>query len=511
MNSINMSKLIKAAEWTVVILGTVIAAILLTEKIFFSFDSVTWEYRNNVQKFIVMCFVYTFVFLCICRATERSLSPKRCMIVCISVTILFELLFCLSLIIGGKYYFSSDAGVLTNLALRFMEGDYSAVSPKDSYLTFHPHQYGMIFIFETIMRVLDVKNGMIFQLMNIVLVLLGTLSGFGIVWKIRPCITGIIGFSMLQITFFPLFFYVAVAYGDLPSICITLMAVYCLMNIFEGKRYVGLWMLLTTILLIVNCLFKKNSVICLIAIVLVCLVEQLRHFSVKKCIWLVVTVFAVLLTGPMIQKYYEGLAGRESGKGMPMVTYIAMSMQEGLGGPGSWSGYHTDLFMRNNYDYDVTHEMAMEDIKESMTYFAENPLYMLEFYLKKISYQWTEGTFDGIAWGLGNGFAADKTAWVDEICNGKARVVFAEIANGHQCVVYTLFLCGMLFTWKSLLDKKRIPLVKMLFIVMVIGGFLFELIWESSSRYVMIYYTMMLPLSVDALCELYKKNKSYEQ
>lgn len=317
--------------------------------------------------------------------------------------------------------------------------------------------------------------------------------------------SAVIAYGLLQITFFPFFFYVAVAYGDLPATCLTTIAVYLLMHVFEGKRFQIFWMISATFVLILDCMFKRNALICLIAVILVSLVMLFKKFDGKRMVWLLLTAFFAVMAVPFAQKTYEIRAGQESGKGIPMITYISLSMQQGLGGPGAWSGYHTDLFLQNDYDYEATFEQAKEDIRESLSAFAADPKYMLHFYTEKVAYQWTEGSFDGMSWGIGNGFAADKSPWQSSIVNGKAHEIFAVIANWHQSVVYSAFMLAMIVAFVDIRKKQALCFGKMVLITMVIGGFLFELIWESSSRYVMMYYAMMIPVAAEAISRIYEK------
>lgn len=240
----------------------------------------------------------------------------------------------------------------------------------------------------------------------------------------------------------------------------------------------------------------------MIAVLLVSAVFLLKKFDVKKVLWLLLTLVLAFAAVPTIQKSYEARAGRESGRGIPMIACIAMSMQEGLGGPGAWNGYHADLYLRNDYDRDATSEQAKRDIQKSMEGFMSDPGYMLSFYTTKVAYQWTEGSYGGIA-SLTNTFRSEsKSPWVRNIIEGPAHVYFIRIANWHQSVLYVAFLISMSLLLKDLRRKKEFGLGKMYLTVMVIGGFLSELIWESASRHVMMYCIMMFPMAAEAVSEL---------
>ncbi len=504
-----MKRLVSIAEWVVAVFGTLIGAILLAEKVCYSFDEITEKYYFNLHHVVLGCLIYGAVFCLLFALLGKIRSDRRFIAANIAITLLFEMVFCLTLIIGSRIYWGADAGAVYDLAVRFGQGDYSAVAAQDSYLALWPYQYGIIFIYEMLMRCTGIINGKLIQLMNLALMTMGTLAGYGVLWRISPRRSSITAYSLLWMTFFPFFFQITLAYGDVPGICLVIVAVYFTLRVFdEGVRRGALHMFTASAAIILACIFKTNVRICLIAMLLVSAVMLLRRFDMKKVLWLLLTLFLAVSSVPIIQRCYEERAGRESGSGVPMVTYIAMSMQEGLGGPGSWNGYHADLYLRNNYDHEATVEQARRDIQKSMERFLNDPGYMLSFYTTKVAYQWTEGSYNGIRVLAATYQTESKSPWVRNIIEGPARKHFVRIANWHQCVLYVAFMISMLLLLRDLRQKKGFCPGKMYLTVMVIGGFLFELIWESASRYVMMYCVMMFPLAAESVSVLWEAGRS---
>lgn len=499
----DMKKLVTVAEWVVAVFGTLIGAILLAEKIFYSFDRITREYCFNLQHVILGCLIYGTLLALIYALAGRICSTKKYITVHIVITLFFEIAFCLVLMWGSRIYWDSDAGAVYDLAVRFAQGDYSAVVPRDSYLAIWPFQYGIISVYEILMRCVGTFNGKLIQAMNLGLLSAGTLASYGILWKISPRRLSVTANSLLWMTFYPFFFHATIAYGDLPAICLVLVAVWFLLRVFDGSGHKGVNMILTSVALIFACIFKTNTLICLTAVALVSGVLLLKKFDVKKVLWLVLTIILSVQAVPTIQRIYEIRAGQESGDGIPMITYIAMSMQEGLGGPGSWNGYHADLYLRNNYDRETTTKQAKQDINKSVEHFVDNPEYMLDFYVKKVAYQWTEGSYDGVEVLECTYRTGSKSPWVKSIVEGSANAVFTRIANWHQSVLYVAFIVSMLMLVKDLKKGTEFAPGKMYLTVMIIGGFLFELIWESASRYVMMYCVMMFPLAAEGVSWIY--------
>lgn len=489
-----MKRLFCVSEWIVAIVGFIIGLILIFFKCFYAFNPITDEYGMNIIHVLIGVVIYYTLFRMINIVNGKQESVKKGIVINIMITLMFEIVFLVFLFKDSIIYYSTEAGAVYNLAVQFLNGNYAAIAPIDSYLAIYPQQYGIILIMEIMMRILGTTNGLIFQLMNITLVILFTLAGYGITWEICPDINAISVYTLLQITFFPICFYTATVYGDLPATCLTVIAVYLLVRVFKGAKYQVVWRSLASLAIVFSCIFKKNALICLIGIVLVSLVILMKKFEVSKFLWLLLTIILAVMANPLIQKTYELRAGQESGEGIPMITYISMGMQDGLEAPGSWNGYHTDLFLRNNYNSDETSRQAMCDIKDRLLLFKEKPLYMFELYSKKTSFQWTDGSFDGTEWGLGSAFGEGKSPWIVNLMEGPAYRVFVHIGNWHQSMVYFLFVFSTFGMIKTLRKKRDLDYENMLLTVIVIGGFLFSLIWESSSRYVLMYYTMLLPL-----------------
>lgn len=229
-----MKRLVIMAEWVVAVIGTLIGAILLAEKIFYSFDEVSEKYYFNLHHVVLGCLIYAALFCLMNVLFGRIRSTRRYIAANIAITLFFEMAFCLSLIIGSRIYWGSDAEAMYDLAVRFAQGDYSAVVPKDSYLALYPFQYGIISIYEVLMRCTGILNGKLIQLMNIGLMMAGTLSGYGILWRISPRRSSVTAYSILWMFSFPFFFHATEAYGDLPATSLVLVAVFFLLRIFDN-------------------------------------------------------------------------------------------------------------------------------------------------------------------------------------------------------------------------------------------------------------------------------------
>ena len=83
-------------------------------------------------------------------------------------------------IMGAKELPSSDAKSCYDLAVRFLHSDFSAVIPRDSYLSLWPYQTGLIFVMEKMMRIFRTTEPCFFQIVNILYCALGFVGSYGL-------------------------------------------------------------------------------------------------------------------------------------------------------------------------------------------------------------------------------------------------------------------------------------------------------------------------------------------
>lgn len=89
--------------------------------------------------------------------------------------------------------------------------------------------------------------------------------------------------------------------------------------------------------------------------------------------------------------------------------------------------------------------------------------------------------------------AENLSPLADFFIYGTGRNILYGIMNVYH---FLLFLCTGVFCWFS---RKSWSLEKAYFILNIFGGFLFHMIWEAQSRYILGYFVLMLPLAAFGL------------
>ena len=79
---------------------------------------------------------------------------------------------------------------------------------------------------------------------------------------------------------------------------------------------------------------------------------------------------------------------------------------------------------------------------------------------------------------------------MERIYKGELWKAFVRIMDAYQSLIYT---GAFLFLADSVRKKKTLEVY--LWLIIVLGGFLFYLFWEAKSRYILPYYIAMIPMA----------------
>lgn len=193
------------------------------------------------------------------------------------------------------------------------------------------------------------------------------------------------------------------------------------------------------------------------------------------------------------------------GEGVPAIAYIAMGLQWSEGrSPGGWNGYHSDLYMACSYDAGLTAKISAENARDSLQYMISHPNYLIEFFYYKQVEQWCREDYACLYGTLD--FYGERTAAAWEIYQGKRKDSMLNIMSPHQSLIYIGACCFCAFAvirWRNRIKKAKSDegedMEGLILLVTFIGGFLFSMMWEAGSRYVMPYFIMLIPYAADAL------------
>ena len=393
------------------------------------------------------------------------------------------------LILFGRTVPAADALSVYNAAAEWILGNTDIIHPTVSYLSYYPQQIGLMAFLELLLRIWNLTGLSVPAWHFIKLVYVCLLCGA--VWfqylslqylwpenykKISCC------YLVLVCCNLPMIMYSSFVYGEIPSFAALSVGCYLLLRLLGGVSPGGssrdcvsrsdapsvsahgpaphlLCRMFFTgfgsiLFLTLSVMLRKNSLIPVIAVLLVLLFEALRFGrSVRSrlCLLGIAVCLAVTSVGilPLVQKCYEKKAGNTLSSGVTAMSYLAMGMQEASRGCGWYNGFNIDTYDTAGMDTALANEISRLVIDERLAYFREHPGYTADFYLHKHLSQWADGTYASRQATLAT--YGGRSAFFKEVYEGSLSGGYIEWCNAWQNVLYL----GVLVFCIDSLKKRR--------------------------------------------------------
>ena len=473
------------------------------------------------------------------------------------------------LILFGRTVPAADALSVYNAAAEWILGNTDIIHPTVSYLSYYPQQIGLMAFLELLLRIWNLTGLSVPAWHFIKLVYVCLLCGaiwfqylsLQYLWpenykNISCC------YLVLVCCNLPMIMYSSFVYGEIPSFAALSVGWYLLLrllgssspdssyrdnvspggsspdssyrnNVSPGGSYRIIFTGFGSILfLTLSVMLRKNSLIPVIAVLLVLLFEALRpgrNGKMRLGLLIMAVCLAVTSVGilPLVQKCYEKKAGNTLSSGVTAMSYLAMGMQEASRGCGWYNGFNIDTYDTAGMDTAIANEISRLAIDERLTYFREHPGYTADFYLHKHLSQWADGTYASRQATLAT--YGGRSAFFKEVYEGSLSGGYIEWCNAWQNVLY---LGVLVFCIDSLKKRRKSKVVghmadqtaghtagctadhmadqlgadqlgadrhgaDRLYIyvglIAVLGGFLFHTFWEANSRYIFSYSLLLMP------------------
>ena len=493
------------------------------------------------------------------------------------------------LILFGRTVPAADALSVYNAAAEWILGNTDIIHPTVSYLSYYPQQIGLMAFLELLLRIWNLTGlsapAWHFIKFIYVCLLCGAIwfqyLSLQYLWpenykKISCC------YLVLVCCNLPMIMYSSFVYGEIPSFAALSVGCYLLLRLLgsvspggssQGSSsrgsvsrkdapavtvhgaapnmlcriiFTGLGSIL---FLTLSVMLRKNSLIPIIAVLLVLLFEALRFGRSARsrlCLLGMAICLAVTSVGilPLVQKCYEKKAGNTLSSGVTAMSYLAMGMQEASRGCGWYNGFNIDTYDTAGMDTALANEISRLAIDERLAYFREHPGYTADFYLHKHLSQWADGTYASRQATLAT--YGGRSAFFKEVYEGSLSGGYIEWCNAWQNVLY---LGVMVFCIDSLNKRRKSKVVGHMTeqteahtagctagqtaehtagctagqtadrhgadqhqadrlgadrhgadrlyvyvgLIAVLGGFLFHTFWEANSRYIFSYSLLLMP------------------
>lgn len=491
------------------------------------------------------------------------------------------------LILFGRTVPAADALSVYNAAAEWILGNTDIIHPTVSYLSYYPQQIGLMAFWELLLRIWNLTGLSVPAWHFIKLVYVCLLCGaiwfqylsLQYLWpekykKISCC------YLVLVCCNLPMIMYSSFVYGEIPSFAALSVGCYLLLRLLGSVSLGGsspdssyrdnvsrndapsvtaydyvprmLRQILFTgfgsiLFLTLSVMLRKNSLIPVIAVLLVLLFEALRpgrNGKMRLGLLIMAVCLAVTSVGilPLVQKCYEKKAGNTLSSGVTAMSYLAMGMQEASRGCGWYNGFNIDTYNTAGMDTALANEISRLAIDERLAYFREHPGYTADFYLHKHLSQWADGTYASRQATLAT--YGGRSAFFKEVYEGSLSGGYIEWCNAWQNVLY---LGVLVFCIDSLKKRRKSKVVGHMAdqtaghtagctadhmaehtagrtadpivghtagrtadrpgtdrlgtdhlyvyvgLIAVLGGFLFHTFWEANSRYIFSYSLLLMP------------------
>ncbi|MEA4832828.1 MAG: glycosyltransferase family 39 protein [Oscillospiraceae bacterium] len=410
----------------------------------------------------------------------------------VSLVMFFTLIFGLLWITSAKAMPISDSYKVVQAAYLSSHGDYSMLS--ESYFKYYPFQLGYVFFNEMIFRIFN--NEYYFMFIQILNVIFLSVSYFFILLsekllfnnKYIDIITSVLMIFCLQSPIFCSF-----TYGNIPGLMFSCVSIYLFIK--TCKKFSWLCLLASGFFAAEAFVIKPNYLITIISISIISILKSIEKKNIKYLVFIIIAFIIGFGTQKICINQYQERTGIDFGKGIPMVSWLCMGINEGPIAPGwFYRKYTISNFENTDMDSSAASEISKLQIKERIDYFSDNPRYTFGFFRNKFLSQWNETTYQSIWITEVRNTEKNYGCIADYVCNeGKSAIkkfmdYFMQFVFGGVVVFFLTTIFKKNKYAKESPELLVIPLI-------IFGGVLYHILFEAKSQYVIPYLVLMLPLA----------------
>ncbi len=397
-------------------------------------------------------------------------------------------LFLVFFVVSNQIHPHGDQLAISNGAVGLRKYDFSLFA-NESYFVYWPFQSRITVFLWGFFAVFGNLNYLAFQIMNgicIVISLNLVAKSSVIIFGSRDRELPVLLACML---FWPYLFYVTFIYGNVPGFACIMGAVYLLLRYLEERR---IRFLAGCVLLCAAGVWLKNTfLIFMVALLVFLLVDFWSSRRYQNLIGMVCILAAVSLLGKGSDLLVEHRLGFPLSEGSPMIAWVTMAFgEDGEGRPVKFDGYNREVYLENDLDTGKAAQAAGEELKRRLARLTDTPMHFAEFMGRKIAMEWNEPTFESLVANNRPEAQTERPALIRRMLREDNRNGLVKWAN----LFHALVLMGAL-SW-ALLRGKREKITGLFFAVVLIGGFLFQLFWETYAQYTLFYFLLLIPCAV---------------
>lgn len=207
-------------------------------------------------------------------------------------------------------------------------------------------------------------------------------------------------YLLLAVLCLPQYLYAMFIYGESLGICATMYA--CLFFLQANREGISIKRSLCYYAVILLCmdaayLARGAMMIVCIAMLILQVMFCLKNQKYYRILPVLILFPVLIMTGKGMTALAEKQAQTDYGDGCPKIMWVAMGLQENEEFPqfpGTYNGFNADTYKANDYDAKATAEMGRDAIGQTVEEWSRDPGKMLDFFRRKVIYQWNDPTYD---------------------------------------------------------------------------------------------------------------------
>lgn len=301
--------------------------------------------------------------------------------------------------------------------------------------------------------------------------------------------------------FLPFSMYITYVYGTMLGFVLVLWGIRLLQIFLETGRRI--YIVPAALLIALALQAKSNFSIFVVAIAIYLVMDILKKLVSGKSFRGTIIAIALILIcikafDMAADKIVEARTGIPTYTGAPSICWMAMSLGfDERGNPAAYDMYTQDVYALNDFDTEKSAAYATQEYVERFKYLASDQDRFLRFFSKKIAMQWNEPTFECVHINTKvDKFNANVPPLIKRMLLTDNRSLLSKLMNHY----HALLLFGVL-TW-LLVNFREIRFRQLFLGICFIGGFIFSIIWESGSRYMLPFFVLLIPYSAAGYVDL---------
>lgn len=484
------NKISKFLKYFILIIGIIILAFLFISNIFFYTDISNdllelADIKFNNPIYIIVIIIVGFLLYKLLDIIDKKLSSRNKKILFFVVLFLFILIQILWIIYRNLYPYGDQLSVY-DIAKYIYHGNTSKLI-NNRYLQFCPQQINISIIWSVIFKIFHSTDIRIMQYINVIanvvslITLLKISDELNTKYNINK--TRLVFFF---VTFIPILLLSTFAYGDLPGLALSLLAILFILKYNNSNKIY--YLVISSVFMMFACLIRINYIIFFIAILIYLVLNLIKKYKnikdllIKVLLIIVYSIIAVL-PNQILKTSFQNKYKLNNNYSLPTSAYLYVAMTESDRGNG-WYGANIIYAWEHPGESDAYYK---KQISKRLNYFKNNPLYFIKFYIKKELSMWTENTYQSV-W-YNESFNIGKEKYQNYSIDKNILSYYRMIFLYQKMIILMISFSTLYYVFKN---RKYLNNSILLFLLVFMGGFFFHTLWEAKSRYVIPYLIVLI-------------------